>query len=90
MTALFAIWSAVPWKVKAAIALAIAGIVFLRIFGRRKAAEALAQQAKEFAEDRLRRNEAGRKAAADEARETKDASPEDIVQRIRERDNAWR
>jgi len=84
-----ALWGAIPWRVKLAVAVFVAGVIFLRIFGARKAAEALAKQAAAYAADRARRNEAGREAGAKEARETRDASPEDVVQRIGERDAKW-
>lgn len=86
---ILALWGSIPWQVKLAVAAFIAGVIFLRIFGARKAAEALAKQAAAYAEDRAKRTNAARKAADRETQETRGAEPEDIVARIRERDAKW-
>lgn len=87
--AIRAAWSAIPWQVKLGVAALVGGIILLRVIRARAAAKALAEYAAAYAEDRARRTEAGRKAADREMRETRDAEPEDIVRRIRERNAKW-
>ena len=89
IASILAFWRLVPWQVKLAVAAFVVGVFLLQRFGARKAAEALAKHAAAYAEDKAKRTEAGRKAAANEMRETRDAKPEDLVARIRERDAKW-
>ncbi len=72
-------------------ALAAAGALALAVVLLRRdaARDALRDRDATEAEDRARRNEAGRAAGARAARETRDAPPEDVVRAIRGRDGEW-
>lgn len=88
--AIRAAWSAIPWQVKLGVLAILVGSVALRMVRARAAAKALAQYAADYAEDRARRTDAGRKAADREMAETRLDSSEDIIARIRAREDRWK